>query len=82
MRSLNGQQNEFFKGFKSVMILQVITGFFWVLTIGSAIVFVIGALAAGWTWSLLWLSLGSLVLTFILMAIMFARFFSVAGKEF
>lgn len=81
MRSLNEQQDEFFKGFRSVMILQVITGFFWVLTIGSAVVFVIGALAAGWAWSLLWLSLGSLVLTFILMAITFSRFFSMAGKE-
>lgn len=80
MRSLNGQQDDF-KGFKSVMFLQVLTRFFWGLTIGSAIVFVIGALAAGWSWSLLWLSLGGLVLTFALIGITFARLFSVAGKD-
>lgn len=67
------------KQIKSMFMFQVAAGFSWVLTLVSAIVFVIGAFAADWSWHLLWISAGGLVLTMILTALAFNRFFAASN---
>lgn len=67
-------------GIKFAFLLQMLAAFLWVLTLGSAAVFTIGAFVADWSWSLLFISAGGLVLTLIMTAVAMNTFFNSANK--
>lgn len=71
----------FSNGVKFAFLFQMLAAFLWVLTLGSAVVFVIGAFVADWSWSLLFISAGGLALTLIVSGAAMTTFFNSANKE-